>query len=69
MTFYADVFATLGDDTTVQNCVATFRRGEESFEDDPTSGHRSTATTEENIHRVQHMVMDNERLTIKQTDY
>lgn len=59
---HADMAATLGNGvptlSTVQKWAAEFKRGRESLEDDPRSGRLATATTQENIDRVHHMVMD-----------
>ena len=67
---HADMVATLGDDTPalsiVQKWTAEFNRSRESLEDDPRSGRPATATTQENIDRVNHMVMDDRRLTVNQ---
>ena len=67
---HADMVATLGDDapalSTVQKWAAEFKRGSESLEDDPRSGRPAKATTQENINRVHHMVMDDWRLTVNQ---
>ncbi|KAL7374618.1 hypothetical protein ABVT39_004094 [Epinephelus coioides] len=66
----ADVVATLGDDapalSTVQKWAAEFKRGRESLEDDPRSRCPATATTQENIANVHHMVMGDRRLTVNQ---
>ena len=68
---HADMAATLGDDasalSTVQKWATEFKRGRESLEDDPRSGRPATATTQENIDHVHHMVMDDRRLTVNQT--
>ncbi|CAI9733412.1 Hypothetical predicted protein [Octopus vulgaris] len=67
---HADMVATLGNDapalSTVQKWAAEFRKGRENLEDDSRSGRPATATTEENIDRVHHMVMDDRQLTINQ---
>ena len=61
--------ATLGDDapalSTVHKWAAEYKRGRDSLEDDPRSGRPATATTQENIGRVHHMVMDDRRLTVR----
>ena len=61
---HSDIVSTLGDDapvlSTAKKWAAEFKRGRESFEDDPRSGRLSTATTQENIDRIHLMVM-NER--------
>ena len=63
-----DMVSTLGDDalalSTVKKWAAEFKRGRESLEDDPRSGHPSTATTQENIDHIHQMVMNDRRLTI-----
>ena len=64
---HTDMAATLRDDapalSTVQKWTAEFK----SLEDDPRSGRPATATTQENIDRVvHHMVMDDRRLTVNQ---
>lgn len=63
--------ATLGDDapasSTMQKWSAEFRRGRQSLENDPKSGHRTTETTEENIERVHYMMIDDRRSTITYT--
>ena len=60
--------ATLGDDapalSTVKKWEAKFKRGRESLEDDPRSGRPASATTQENIDRVHHMVLDDRRFTV-----
>ena len=67
---YANKVAILGDDVlallTVKKWTAEFKKGRESFEDDPRSGRLVSATTQENIDRVHHMVMDDRRLTVNQ---
>ena len=54
--------STLGDDapalSTVKKWAAEFKRGRESPDDDPRSGHPSTATTQENIDHIDQMVMN-----------
>ena len=68
---HADMVATLGDDapalSTVEKWAAEFKsRGRESLEDDPRSGCPVSATTQENIDHVHHMVMDDRCLTVNQ---
>ena len=67
---HADMVATLGDNaptlSTVKKRAAEFKRGRESLENDPRSGRPASATTQENIDRVHHMVMDDKRLTVNQ---
>ena len=57
-----DMVSTLGNDTsalsTAKKWTAEFKRGRESLEDDPRSGHSSTATTQENINHIHRMVMN-----------
>ena len=59
--------ATIEDDalalSTTKKWAAEFKRGKEDLEDDSRSGHPASATTQENIDRIYHMVMDNRRLT------
>lgn len=63
--------ATLGDgapaSSTVQKWAAEFKRGRESLQDDPSSGHPSIATTQGNIDCVRHFLIDNIRLSVHQT--
>ncbi|XP_076029120.1 histone-lysine N-methyltransferase SETMAR-like [Oratosquilla oratoria] len=63
--------ATLGDDTpalsTVQKWAAEFKRARENLKDDPRSGRpAATATTQENIDCLHHMIMGDRRLTVNQ---
>ena len=65
---HTDMVSTLGDDasalSTVKKWAAEFKKGRESFEDNPRSGRSSTATTQENIDRIHQMVINERRLTI-----
>ena len=64
------MIATLRDDalalSTVKKWAAEFKRGRESLEDDPRSVHPASATTQEDIDCVHHMVMDDRCLTVNQ---
>ncbi|XP_029636823.1 uncharacterized protein LOC115212122 [Octopus sinensis] len=60
---HADVVATLGADAPALSIVKKWA-GRESIKDDPRSRCPATATTQENIDHVQHMVMDDRRLNI-----
>ena len=65
---HTDMVATFmtGEDvpalSTVQKWAAAFKRGRERLEDDPRSRRPATATTQENIDRLQHRVMDDRRV-------
>ena len=65
---HANMDATLGDDalalSTVKKWAAEFKRGRESLKDDPKSGCPVSATTQENIDRVHHIVMDDRCLIV-----
>ena len=52
--------------STVKKWAAEFKRDRESLEDDPRSGRSASATNQENIDYVHHMVMDDRRLTVNQ---
>ena len=52
---HANMVATLGDDTPA---LSTVKKGRESLEDDPRSGRSASATTQENINHVHHMVIN-----------
>ena len=60
--------SSLGDDAlaspTVKKWAAEFKRRMESLQNDPRSGHPSTATTQENIDRFHQIVMNERQLTI-----
>lgn len=45
-----------------------FKRGKNSFEDDPRSGRPSTSVTDENIDAVRELVKDNRRITYKEIE-
>ena len=66
---HAEMVATLKNDApaipTMKKWAAKFNRDRESFENDSRSRRPSTTTTiQENINRIQQMVMDDRRLTI-----
>ena len=60
----------IGDDapalSTVQKWAAEFKRGRQNLEGDPRSGRPAMATTQENIDRVHHMVMNDRHLAVHQ---
>ncbi|XP_029634602.1 uncharacterized protein LOC115210258 [Octopus sinensis] len=62
--------ATLGDYvpvlSTVQKWAAEFKRSRENLKDNPRLGRPAIATTQENIDRVHHMVMNDRRLNVNQ---
>ena len=68
---HTDMVSTLGDDapalSTVKKHAAEFKR-RESLEDDPRSGHPSTATIQENIDRIHQMKMNDIQSTISHLD-
>ena len=65
---HTDKVSTLGDDalalSTMKTWAAEFKWERESLENGPRSGPSSTATIQENIHRIHQMVMNDRRLTI-----
>ena len=67
---HADMVATLGNDaialSTVKKWAAEFKRDRASLEDDSRSGRPASATIQENIDHVHHMVMNDRRLTVNQ---
>ncbi|XP_023217468.1 putative uncharacterized protein FLJ37770 [Centruroides sculpturatus] len=66
----ADMDEVLGESapsyTTVKKWTALFKYGRESVEDDPRSGRRSTAVTEENIDKVHNLVLADRRLKTRE---
>ncbi|XP_029639711.1 protein GVQW3-like [Octopus sinensis] len=58
--------STIDDDQDLSTVENGQLRGRESLVADSRSGSPATATTEENIDCIHHMVMDNKRLTIDQ---
>ena len=65
---HADMVATLGDDApallTVKKWAAEFKMSRESLEDDARCGRPASATTQETIDYVHHMVMHDRYLTV-----
>lgn len=66
---FSDIQQTLGDNalpySTVAYWVAEFKRGRSSCKDDPRSGRPSTSVTEANIKKVEKLVLEDRRITIK----
>ena len=65
---HADKDATLGDDapalSTVQKWAAEFKRGRESLEDDPRSGH-TIGISLEHIENIQHKELDMLKVSVR----
>lgn len=51
--------------STVQKWSSEFKRGRESIEDDPRSGGPISAATEENVKKVEKLVLEDARIKIK----
>ncbi|KAF7253399.1 Methyltransferase-like protein 24 [Varanus komodoensis] len=51
--------------STVQKWSSQFKRGRESIEDDPCSGGSVTATTKENVKKIEKLVLEDARIKIK----
>ena len=51
--------------TTVKYWAAEFKRGRKSLGDDECSGRPKTATTDENVAKVQQMVLDDSRIKVR----
>lgn len=66
---FLDIQETLGDNalpySTVAYWVSEFKRGRSTCEDDLRSGRPSTSITEENIKKVEKLVLEDRRITIK----
>lgn len=66
---FLDIQQTLGDDalpySTVAYWVAEFKRGRVKCEDDPRSGRPSTSITDENVKKVEDLVLQDRRMSIK----
>ena len=50
--------------SSAKKWASEFKRGRESFENEPRSGRSFTVTTQENIDYIYQMVMDDRRLTL-----
>ena len=65
-----DMIQIFGEDSllyaTVKMWAAEFSQDEESTEDDPQSGHPKTSTTDERVHAIHCMVLDDRYLTARQ---
>ena len=53
------------DKTRVYEWYKRFQDGREEVEDDERPGHPSTSTTDENVEKVEEMVMNDRRITIR----
>ncbi|KAL0822131.1 hypothetical protein ABMA28_004265 [Loxostege sticticalis] len=66
---FLDIQQTLGDHalpySTVAYWIAEFKRGRSTCEDDQRTGRPSTSVTEENVKKVEKMVLEDRRITIK----
>jgi hypothetical protein len=52
--------------STIKKWAAEFKRGHTSFEDDPREGHPKSATTPEIIAQVHDMVLDDQRMKVRE---
>lgn len=51
--------------STIQKWASVFKRGRESIEDDPRSGGPVNATSEENVKKVEKLVLEDARIRVK----
>jgi hypothetical protein len=67
---YPDISVTFGDIrssySTLKNCVATFRTGHLSTEDEELSGRPTQVTIPVNVDAIHSMILDNRRISTKE---
>lgn len=67
---HLDIQQTIGTNavpySTVAYWVAEFKRGRANCEDDPRSGRPSTSVTDENVARIEKLVLEDRRISIQQ---
>ena len=52
--------------STIKKCVAEFKRGRTSLEDDPREGRPKSETTPEIIEQVHDMLLDDRRMKVRE---
>ncbi|XP_078671015.1 histone-lysine N-methyltransferase SETMAR-like [Branchiostoma floridae x Branchiostoma belcheri] len=66
---HEDMMKTFGDDcpsySTVKKWAASFKRGKESFRDEPRSGRPKTGTSDDQVEAIHRMVVKDRRVTVR----